>query len=182
MKRAAGQLLRRGGPFGLPQGAPTASAALLRAPDAAETLAPEGSRGVSRQIVKQRMKSVGRVAASAGELRPCMRRSRRPPLPPRSNIAKITKAMKMVAASRLRGVQSRMEQSRGLSQPITRLLGDQPGAARARTPRPARRPAPLRSAGPTEPLSWLWLALTPPGPLPRPPAQAPPRPRRCAFR
>jgi F-type H+-transporting ATPase subunit gamma len=53
--------------------------------------------------VKQRMKSVG-------------------------NIAKITKAMKMVAASRLRGVQVRMEQSRGLPLPMVKLLGDAPGA------------------------------------------------------
>jgi F-type H+-transporting ATPase subunit gamma len=44
------------------------------------------------------------------------------------NIAKITKAMKMVAASRLRGVQTRMEQSRGLPVPFLKLLGDQPGA------------------------------------------------------
>jgi hypothetical protein len=44
------------------------------------------------------------------------------------NIAKITKAMKMVAASRLRGVQIRMEQSRGLPQPMLKLLGDAPGA------------------------------------------------------
>jgi len=47
------------------------------------------------------------------------------------NIAKITKAMKMVAASRLRGVQTRMEQSRGLPQPFVKLLGDAPGACRA---------------------------------------------------
>ena len=46
------------------------------------------------------------------------------------NIAKITKAMKMVAASRLRGVQTRMEQSRGLPQPFVKLLGDAPGALR----------------------------------------------------
>ena len=44
------------------------------------------------------------------------------------NIAKITKAMKMVAASRLRGVQIRMEQSRGLPLPMVKLLGDFPGA------------------------------------------------------
>ena len=44
------------------------------------------------------------------------------------NIAKITKAMKMVAASRLRGVQIRMEQSRGLPLPMVKLLGDMPGA------------------------------------------------------
>jgi len=61
---------------------------------------PAHNRG---RAVKQRMKSVG-------------------------NIAKITKAMKMVAASRLRGVQTRMEQSRGLPLPFVKLLGDAPGA------------------------------------------------------
>ena len=45
------------------------------------------------------------------------------------NIAKITKAMKMVAASRLRGVQTRMEQSRGLPLPMVKMLGDAPGAS-----------------------------------------------------
>jgi len=45
------------------------------------------------------------------------------------NIAKITKAMKMVAASRLRGVQTRMEQSRGLPLPMVKMLGDTPGAS-----------------------------------------------------
>jgi len=49
------------------------------------------------------------------------------------NIAKITKAMKMVAASRLRGVQTRMEQSRGLPLPMVKMLGDTPGATTANT-------------------------------------------------
>lgn len=40
------------------------------------------------------------------------------------NIQKITKAMKMVAASKLRAVQTRAENSRGLWQPFTALLGD----------------------------------------------------------
>lgn len=40
------------------------------------------------------------------------------------SIQKITKAMKMVAASKLRGVQTKAEQSRGLWQPFTALLGD----------------------------------------------------------
>lgn len=40
------------------------------------------------------------------------------------NIQKITKAMKMVAASKLRAVQNRAENSRGLWQPFTALLGD----------------------------------------------------------
>lgn len=43
------------------------------------------------------------------------------------NIAKITKAMKMVAASRLRGTQILMEQSRGIAQPMVKLFGDTPG-------------------------------------------------------
>ena len=42
------------------------------------------------------------------------------------NIQKITKAMKMVAASKLRAIQSRAENSRGLWQPFTALLGDTP--------------------------------------------------------
>lgn len=42
------------------------------------------------------------------------------------NIQKITKAMKMVAASKLRAVQVRTEKSRGLWQPFTALLGDTP--------------------------------------------------------
>uniref|UniRef100_K7KKI9 ATP synthase subunit gamma n=1 Tax=Glycine max TaxID=3847 RepID=K7KKI9_SOYBN len=44
------------------------------------------------------------------------------------NIQKITKAMKMVAASKLRAVQTRAENSRGLWQPFTALLGDNPSA------------------------------------------------------
>lgn len=43
------------------------------------------------------------------------------------NIQKITAAMKMVAASRLKGAQIKMEKSRGLIEPMYRLLGDQPG-------------------------------------------------------
>merc|ERR1712086_1059651 len=62
---------------------------------------PAGSRSVSLQVVAQRMKSVG-------------------------NIQKITAAMKMVAASRLKGAQMKMEKSRGLVQPLSRLLGDVP--------------------------------------------------------
>lgn len=58
---------------------------------------------MSLQIVQQRMKSVG-------------------------NIQKITAAMKMVAASRLKGAQVKMEKSRGLVMPLIRLLGDLPGA------------------------------------------------------
>ncbi|KAJ9550361.1 hypothetical protein OSB04_014406 [Centaurea solstitialis] len=71
------------------------------------TLAPAegqvglGVRSISTQIVRNRMKSV-------------------------KNIQKITKAMKMVAASKLRAIQVRAENSRGLWQPFTALLGDTP--------------------------------------------------------
>ncbi|KAI5021420.1 hypothetical protein ZWY2020_058150 [Hordeum vulgare] len=64
-------------------------------------IAPLGARSISTQIVRNRMKSV-------------------------KNIQKITKAMKMVAASKLRAVQTRTENSRGLWQPFTALLGDAP--------------------------------------------------------
>jgi len=64
-------------------------------------MAPLGARSISTQIVRNRMKSV-------------------------RNIQKITKAMKMLAASKLRAVQTRTENSRGLWQPFTALLGDAP--------------------------------------------------------
>ncbi|KAL3528464.1 hypothetical protein ACH5RR_007786 [Cinchona calisaya] len=60
-----------------------------------------GVRSISTQVVRNRMKSV-------------------------KNIQKITKAMKMVAASKLRAIQTRAENSRGLWQPFTALLGDLP--------------------------------------------------------
>ncbi|MED6130607.1 hypothetical protein PIB30_002199 [Stylosanthes scabra] len=60
-----------------------------------------GVRSISTQVVRNRMKSV-------------------------KNIQKITKAMKMVAASKLRAIQTRTENSRGLWQPFTALLGDAP--------------------------------------------------------
>lgn len=44
------------------------------------------------------------------------------------NIQKITKAMKMVAASKMRSAQSNVEQSRGIAQPFLKLLGDLPAA------------------------------------------------------
>lgn len=64
-------------------------------------IAPFGVRHASRQILQQRMKSVG-------------------------NIAKITAAMKMVAASRLRTATVRAQESRGMWQPMVKLLGDAP--------------------------------------------------------
>ncbi|CDP10034.1 unnamed protein product [Coffea canephora] len=60
-----------------------------------------GVRSISTQVVRNRMRSV-------------------------RNIQKITKAMKMVAASKLRAIQTRTENSRGLWQPFTALLGDLP--------------------------------------------------------
>lgn len=53
--------------------------------------------------VKQRMKSVG-------------------------NISKITKAMKMVAASKMRSAQVNTENARGIAEPLLKLLGDLPDA------------------------------------------------------
>ncbi|KAI3929922.1 hypothetical protein MKW98_004076 [Papaver atlanticum] len=74
-------------------------AALTRSSLISEELAPFGARSISTQIVRNRMKSV-------------------------KNIQKITKAMKMVAASKLRAIQVKAENSRGLWQPFTALLGD----------------------------------------------------------
>ncbi|KAL9239454.1 hypothetical protein vseg_013774 [Gypsophila vaccaria] len=67
-----------------------------------------GVRNISTQIVRNRMKSV-------------------------KNIQKITKAMKMVAASKLRQIQAKAENSRGLWQPFTALLGDLPSVDVKRT-------------------------------------------------
>jgi len=43
------------------------------------------------------------------------------------NIKKITSAMKMVAASKMRSARERMETSRGMVGPLVRFLGDMPG-------------------------------------------------------
>ncbi|XP_058102195.1 ATP synthase subunit gamma, mitochondrial-like [Magnolia sinica] len=77
------------------------AAAAVRSSLLSEGLGPEGARSISTQVVRNRMKSV-------------------------KNIQKITKAMKMVAASKLRAIQVRAENSRGLWQPFTALLGDVP--------------------------------------------------------
>jgi len=69
-----------------------------------EQIAPFGARMASNQAVKNRMRSV-------------------------QSIQKITKAMKMVAASKLRGVQKKCEDSRPIWQPFTALLGDDPDVA-----------------------------------------------------
>uniref|UniRef100_A0A5B7AMG1 ATP synthase subunit gamma n=1 Tax=Davidia involucrata TaxID=16924 RepID=A0A5B7AMG1_DAVIN len=66
-----------------------------------QELAPDGVRPISTQVVKNRMKSV-------------------------KNIQKITKPMKMVATSKLQAIQLKAENSRGLWQPFTALLGDTP--------------------------------------------------------
>lgn len=44
-----------------------------------------------------------------------------------TNIQKITKAMKMVAASKMRVAQVQTENSRGLIVPLIKALGDMPG-------------------------------------------------------
>lgn len=62
-----------------------------------------GVRNASQLAVKQRMRSV-------------------------TNIQKITKAMKMVAASKLRVAQAATFESRGIIQPIIKLLGEFPAA------------------------------------------------------
>ncbi|CAN1183510.1 ATP synthase subunit gamma, mitochondrial [Linum perenne] len=73
----------------------------IRSAIISEEQVPFGVRSISTQIVRNRMKSV-------------------------KNIQKITKAMKMVAASKLRAIQTKTENSRGLWQPFTALLGDTP--------------------------------------------------------
>ncbi|CAA7398594.1 unnamed protein product [Spirodela intermedia] len=85
-------------PFARPAPAPSVAA---RSGIFCEDVNPDGTRSISTQIVRNRMKSV-------------------------KNIQKITKAMKMVAASKLRAVQVRTENSRGLWQPFSALLGDVP--------------------------------------------------------
>ncbi|KAM1026280.1 hypothetical protein ACFX2C_039310 [Malus domestica] len=78
--------------------------AAVRSSIPAEEQVPLGVRSISTQIVRNRMKSV-------------------------KNIQKITKAMKMVAASKLRAIQVKAENSRGLWQPFTALLGDSPSVS-----------------------------------------------------
>ena len=48
-----------------------------------------------------------------------------------TNIQKITKAMKMVAASKMRVAQVSTEKARGLIVPLYKSLGDLPGQAAA---------------------------------------------------
>lgn len=97
---AMAALRREGRRFATPLISPRPIAA-IRSPFLSEEDAPLGVRSISTQIVRNRMKSV-------------------------KNIQKITKAMKMVAASKLRAIQVKAENSRGLWQPFTALLGDTP--------------------------------------------------------
>ncbi|KAI4335911.1 hypothetical protein L6164_014507 [Bauhinia variegata] len=93
-------VLRREGRRFAPLVSPQPMAA-LRSSLIAEEQTPQDVRCISTQVVRNRMKSV-------------------------KSIQKITKAMKMVAASKLRAIQTRAENSRGLWQPFTALLGDIP--------------------------------------------------------
>nr|POE95487.1 atp synthase subunit gamma, mitochondrial [Quercus suber] len=93
--------LRREGRRFAPLISPQPITAAVRSSLIQQEQAPLGVRSISTQIVRNRMKSV-------------------------KSIQKITKAMKMVAASKLRAIQTRAEKSRGLWQPFTALLGDTP--------------------------------------------------------
>ncbi|XP_075661256.1 ATP synthase subunit gamma, mitochondrial-like [Castanea sativa] len=93
--------LRREGRRFAPLISPQPITAAVRSSLIQQEQAPLGVRSISTQIIRNRMKSV-------------------------KNIQKITKAMKMVAASKLRAIQTRAENSRGLWQPFTALLGDTP--------------------------------------------------------
>ncbi|KAM3401632.1 hypothetical protein ACQJBY_005988 [Aegilops geniculata] len=101
MAMAIAALRREGRRVLLNTPSPAATMAALSPAASQSQIAPLGARSISTQIVRNRMKSV-------------------------KNIQKITKAMKMVAASKLRAVQTRTENSRGLWQPFTALLGDAP--------------------------------------------------------
>lgn len=99
-------------------------------------LGPQGARSISTQI--------GKVNFAPTRCHPSLRRYMYPEcniyvyklicgfdavrnrMKSVKNIQKITKAMKMVAASKLRAIQVRAENSRGLWQPFTALLGDAP--------------------------------------------------------
>lgn len=98
---AMASLRREGRRFAAPLFSPQPLNPLRSSISSAEDQAFLGVRSISTQIVRNRMKSV-------------------------KNIQKITKAMKMVAASKLRAIQTRAEKSRGLWQPFTALLGDTP--------------------------------------------------------
>eukprot|EP00879_Flechtneria_rotunda_P000681 GHRR01000798.1.p1 GENE.GHRR01000798.1~~GHRR01000798.1.p1 ORF type:complete len:329 (+),score=98.96 GHRR01000798.1:106-1092(+) len=67
-----------------------------------------GVRHASNQAVKQRIRAI-------------------------KNIGKITKAMKMVAASKMRNAQSAVDNSRGMVTPFVKLFGDYPGIDTSKT-------------------------------------------------
>ncbi|XP_059303706.1 ATP synthase subunit gamma, mitochondrial-like [Lycium ferocissimum] len=96
---AMAALRREGRRFATPLISPNPAIALRSSIIPSQEPVSSGVRCISTQIVRNRMKSV-------------------------KNIQKITKAMKMVAASKLRAIQTRAENSRGLWQPFTALLGD----------------------------------------------------------
>eukprot|EP00882_Tetradesmus_deserticola_P001339 GHRQ01001449.1.p1 GENE.GHRQ01001449.1~~GHRQ01001449.1.p1 ORF type:complete len:328 (+),score=182.51 GHRQ01001449.1:111-1094(+) len=70
--------------------------------------AVSGVRHASNQAVKQRIRAI-------------------------KNIGKITKAMKMVAASKMRNAQAAVENSRGMVEPFVRIFGDYPAIDPAKT-------------------------------------------------
>ncbi|KAH0762717.1 hypothetical protein KY290_018790 [Solanum tuberosum] len=98
---AMAALRREGRRFATPLISPNPTNVLRSSLIPSEEPVLSGVRCISTQVVRNRMKSV-------------------------KNIQKITKAMKMVAASKLRAIQTRAENSRGLWQPFTALLGDTP--------------------------------------------------------
>lgn len=69
--------------------------------EAINTINVENVRYASNQAVKQRIRAI-------------------------KNIGKITKAMKMVAASKMKNAQTAVEQSRGIVEPFVRMFGDFP--------------------------------------------------------
>ncbi|XP_009595028.1 ATP synthase subunit gamma, mitochondrial [Nicotiana tabacum] len=98
---AMAALRREGRRFATPLISPNPTNALRSSLIPSQEPVSSGVRCISTQVVRNRMKSV-------------------------KNIQKITKAMKMVAASKLRTIQTKTENSRGLWQPFTALLGDTP--------------------------------------------------------
>ncbi|EPS64758.1 hypothetical protein M569_10022, partial [Genlisea aurea] len=98
---AMAALRREGSRLGAPLISPQPINPLRSSFASYEEPAFSGVRSISTQVVRNRMKSI-------------------------KNIQKITKAMKMVAASKLRAIQTKVEKSRGLWQPFTALLGDSP--------------------------------------------------------
>lgn len=112
MRRAASLLVQR---FGLLADGASSSGMLGAAAVMETSLLPasagaamEQVRHASNQAVKQRIRAIG-------------------------NIRKITKAMKMVAASKMRNAQAAVEQSRGIVDPFVRLFGDYPGIVAPKT-------------------------------------------------